>query len=102
MTQPLNLVEQGELLDEIATVLVGAAPAGWQRLVFQFTVVDRKVSVALGARMTDGDTVNLTTPRTVSEPISKLRKGMRVEGTSIWTTFEMLLDPPSRYQVRFR
>jgi hypothetical protein len=94
-------LEQHDLLGDVTMILVGVAPPDWQRLVFRFDVVDRKVQVAFAARTTSGDTIQIPVPREVSHPLSTLRKGMRASGAGVWSSIELLIDPPSKYQVKF-
>ena len=93
--------EQSELLGEITTTLVGAAPEGWRRLIFDFMVVGKHVNVAFGGRLSDGSTRQVQVPREISEPLSRLRNGMYAEGLGTWYSLDLVIDPPDRYKARF-
>lgn len=93
--------EQSELLGEITTTLVGAAPQGWRRLIFDFMVVGKHVNFAFAGRWPDGSTRQVELPRAVSKPLSRLRRGMYADGLGTWYSLELVIDPPAMYNARF-
>ncbi|MGY6658276.1 hypothetical protein ACXIZN_39555 [Amycolatopsis sp. TRM77291] len=97
----LTPVEQNELLGEITKTLTAAAPEGWQRLIFDFKVIGRQASPAFAARLTDGSTQQISTPKDVSKPLSRLRKGMYAEGLGTWFSLGLVIDPPATYRAQF-
>ncbi|MBN6039859.1 hypothetical protein [Amycolatopsis sp. 195334CR] len=97
----LNPIEQNELLGEITKTLTAAAPAGWQRLIFDFLVLGRQASPAFAARLGDGSVQQVRAPKEVSQPLSRLRKGMYAEGLGTWFSLRLVIDPPATFHAKF-
>jgi hypothetical protein len=97
----LTPIEQHEVLGEIAKMLIDAAPANWQRLVFDFMVIGKHVSVGMGAALDDGVWQQVSAPRALTKPMAKLHCGMYAEGLGTWYSMDMMIDRPDRFQARF-
>jgi hypothetical protein len=80
-------------------MLVGAAPDGWYRLVFDFMTIGRHVSVAFAARMNDGDVLQIELPTEISKPLPRLRRGMYREGQGTWYSLDLVIDRPATYRA---
>ncbi len=90
-----------QLLGEISTALVSAAPQGWQQIVFDFMTLGRHANLACGARMADGSTQQVPVARELSKPLAELRRAKYVQGRGTWYTLSLVIDPPSNYQASF-
>ncbi|GAB1514853.1 hypothetical protein [Actinophytocola sp. KF-1] len=91
----MNPVEQHELLSEITIALVGEVPAGWQRIVVDYSIEDGRVRVGSGVRMRDGSHVHVPVPRTLAPRFRLLREG------DTWHRLSLVIDPPNTYHVRY-
>ncbi|MCG3750770.1 hypothetical protein [Amycolatopsis sp. Poz14] len=90
-----------QLLGEISTALVAAAPQGWQQIVFDFMTLGRHANLACGARMADGSTQQVPVARELSKPLAELRRAKYVQGRGTWYTLSLVIDPPSNYLASF-
>ncbi|WP_409462607.1 hypothetical protein [Amycolatopsis sp. GA6-003] len=90
-----------ELLSEISTALIAAAPRGWQQIVFDFMALGRHANLACGARMADGSTQQVPVARELSKPLAELRRSKYVRGRGTWYTLSLAIEPPARYQASF-
>ncbi len=90
-----------QLLGEISTALVAAAPQGWQQIVFDFMTLGRHANLACGARMADGSTQQVPVARELSKPLAELRRAKYVQGRGTWYTLSLVIDPPSNYRASF-
>lgn len=90
-----------QLLSEISTALVAAAPQGWQQIVFDFMTLGRHANLACGARMADGSTQQIPVARELSKPLAELRRAKYVQGRGTWYTLSLVIDLPSNYQASF-
>lgn len=81
-----------EVLSEITVALVELLPAGWQRMVVDYSVAD---GVGSGVRMQDGSHVHVPVPQTLAPRFRGLREG------DDWHRLSLVIDPPSTYHVRF-
>ncbi|EFL10836.1 hypothetical protein [Streptomyces sp. AA4] len=90
-----------QLLGEISTALVAAAPQGWQRIAFDFMALGRHANLACGARMADGSTRQVPVARELSRPLAELRRSKYVRGRGTWYSLSLVVDPPSNYQASF-
>lgn len=91
-----------DVLSEITRVLIANLPAGWRRLIVDYTVRDRTASVGSGLRMADGSTLQVVVPRTLAPLFSRLRNGMHVAGVGTWTTLKLTVDAPDTFTARYR
>ncbi|MGW4396403.1 hypothetical protein ACWEHA_14015 [Amycolatopsis nivea] len=90
-----------QLLSEISTALIAAAPQGWQQIVFDFMTLGRHANLACGARMADGSTQQVPVARELSKPLAELRRAKYVQGRGTWYTLSLVIDLPSNYQASF-
>jgi hypothetical protein len=88
-------LEQHEVLSAITVSLVDVLPAGWQRMVVDYAVVDGRVKVGSGVRMEDGSHVRVPVPKTLAPHFRRLREG------DDWHRLELIIDPPGAFHVRF-
>ncbi|MYW90101.1 hypothetical protein G3I59_05570 [Amycolatopsis rubida] len=90
-----------QLVSEISTALIAAAPQGWQQIVFDFMTLGRHANLACGARMADGSTHQVPVARELSRPLAELRRAKYVQGRGTWYALSLVIEPPSTYQARF-
>ena len=83
---------QHEVLSEITVALVESLPAGWQRMVVDFSVAD---GVGSGVRMQDGSHVHVPVPKTLAPHFRRLREGDN------WHRLSLVIDPPNPYHVQY-
>jgi hypothetical protein len=99
--QQLQPVEQNQLLDEIATMLVKAAPPGWRQILIDYRVIGKNSDVGVGIRDANGTVQAWDPPVEVWREFTRLRMGMYREALGTWYSLRLEIDPPSRYSTSF-
>lgn len=89
------------LEDQLCRRLVAEAPAGWQRIVFEYTALgDRRQSMC-GVEFTDGTYSGLDLPTAVLDGFHRLRSLMYRPGTGTWFSMAAVLTPPNRARTYY-
>ena len=99
--QPLNPIEQNELLQELTTLLVPALPEGWGQLVIEYRLLGRHVAGAVGVRNAGGPLVAWEPPTEAWRFLSRLRTGMYQPGVGTWFSARFTIDPPDQFSISY-
>lgn len=98
---PMPPDEQHHLVGEATKTLLGHAPADWDRIIMDYMVLGKKVSVGAIAKMRDGSTQRFPAPRELAPMLSALRKGMYTPDGGTWYSFRLIVQPPDRFTIQY-
>ncbi|NGY65456.1 hypothetical protein G7043_41845 [Lentzea sp. NEAU-D13] len=101
MTEPLNPVQQDELLQLITGRLVLALPAGWKHLQVDYKAIGDHVEAGGLLRMTDGGMWGWDLPDEVPGLFARLRAGMARPERGTWLHATYWLDYPDNYAIEY-
>ncbi|MFD4457439.1 hypothetical protein [Nocardia sp. NPDC058480] len=99
--EPLHIMEQQEILDEITREILPTLPHEWTRLIARGMFVGRHTDAETGIKMPNGSILPWQFPTPVWRRFQDLRKGMYTEGFGTWFEFEYILEPPARFNIRY-
>lgn len=92
----IGLRERAELVDEIAAMILAAAPADWLVISVEYLCLGRHVEVRVGVSGSAGQRVVWEPPREVDALFWRLRVGMYRERKGTWFTTFLRIHRPVR------
>ncbi|WP_158847774.1 hypothetical protein [Saccharothrix deserti] len=101
MTEPLNPVQQDELLQQITQRLVLDLPAGWNHLQIEHKALGDHVEAGGLLRMANGGMFGWDLPDEVVDLFSRLRAGMARPERGTWLLATYWLDYPDSYSIEY-
>jgi hypothetical protein len=99
--QPLDPVEEHELLQQITSELLGTLPPGWRQFVMDFKAIGRHIDGSANVRTSDGVLRWFHPPATVGRLLQDLRRGMYRDGVGTWSSARYSIAPQSQFSIDF-
>lgn len=101
MSEPLNPVQQNEVLAQITDWLVHELPSWWNRLQIDYKALGDHVEVGGLLRMTNGAMYGWDLPEEVRKLFDRLRAGMSRPETGTWLHATYWVDYPDLYAIEY-
>ncbi|GAA4876025.1 hypothetical protein [Saccharopolyspora cebuensis] len=100
-TDGMGPVEQKELLDEVARIVLDSAPEGWQLIAVEYKAIGRHVEIGAGAQDAAGEMLAWNPPTELNALFWRLRVGMHEEGLGTWFSAFFRMSPPDTYETYY-
>ncbi|XRQ10847.1 hypothetical protein ACN3XK_08115 [Actinomadura welshii] len=98
---PYDQQRYDDLTKGVATLLAGAAPAGWKRIDMRALMTVAVSDIALTVVLADGSSPPMELPRDVIGMLGELRSRMYRPGEGTWLSMRLMMEPPGAYYTSF-
>ncbi|SDC22788.1 TNT domain-containing protein [Actinokineospora iranica] len=99
--EPLDSLQQQNVQQQIAALLVAGLPEGWERLDVEFRAVGNHSELSWQAYGANGVLLSWKPPAQLGAAFARLREAMRAPGAGSWFSVLFRLKPPGDYESSF-
>ncbi|MEU6580759.1 hypothetical protein [Nocardia sp. NPDC046763] len=94
-------LEQSAVLEKVGQALVGAVPAGWVQIRFEFRGTVQIDGARLESTAEDGSAVRHSVPKVAMREFDRLRAAMYEPGKGAWFTARFVIEQSGDYKIDF-